>query len=148
MNKKICFNSAFILIIIAVASIIGMTGCKGAGSKKAATEALEFIEKKAGSKAATAVEREANQAERAVVRESESYSPSRSGHSHRPRHGSYDDEEDYEPQVYTVQCSQCGGAGAVYVLDYYGNIQYDYYGNPLVSQCLYCNGTGTILVSQ
>lgn len=143
-----CLKSILVLSIIAVVSLIGMTSC-GGGSKKAATEALEFIEKKAGSKAAAnTVEREASQAERTVVRETESYTPSRLGHTHRPRHSFYDDEEDYESQVYTVQCSQCGGAGAVYVIDYYGNIQYDYYGNPLVSQCPYCNGTGAIIVYQ
>lgn len=140
-----CLKSILILSIIAVVSLIGMTSCKGAGSKKAATEALEFIEKKASSKAATTVEREASQAEQTVVRESESYTPSRTSRTH---HSSCDDEESYEPQVYTITCSQCGGAGAVYMVDYYGNIQYDYYGNPLVSQCPYCNGTGAILVSQ
>lgn len=141
------FNCTFALTIVVVTGAFFMTGCKGAGGKKAATEAIEFIEKKAGSKAASAIEREAGQAERTVVRETESYRPSRSSRPHH--HSSYDDdEESYEPQVYTVTCSQCGGAGAVYMLDYYGNIQYDYYGNPMVSQCPYCNGTGAILVTQ
>lgn len=141
------FTRATVLSVVAIIGVFSLTGCKGAGSKKVATEAIEFIEKKAGSKAASAIEREAGQAERTVVRETESYRPSRSSHPHH--HSSYnDDEESYEPQVYTVTCSQCGGAGAVYMLDYYGNIQYDYYGNPLVSQCPYCNGTGVVLVTQ
>ena len=42
------------------------TSCKGSAGKKAATETLEFIEKKAASKAASSVEREAGQVERAI----------------------------------------------------------------------------------
>ncbi len=140
-------NSTFELTIVAIIGVFFLTGCKGAGGKKAATEAIEFIEKKAGSKAATAIEREAGQAERTVGKETKSYRPTRSSRPHH--HSSYsDDEKTYEPQVYTVTCTQCGGTGAVYMLDYYGNIQYDYFGNPLISQCPYCNGTGAILVTQ
>jgi len=145
MRQSITYS---LLLVAIITSLTCITGCKGAGGKKAATEALEFIEKKAGSKAASTIEREAAQTERAAVREAETYTPSRtSSRPHRPHH-SYDNDDEYEPQVYSVQCAQCGGAGAVYVLDYYGNIQYDYYGNPLISQCPYCNGTGAVLVSQ
>lgn len=146
MMKKIIRQTIAISIVVVI-GVFFLTGCKGAGGKKAATEALEIIEKKASSKAASAIERETGQAERTVVRETESYRPARSSRPHH--HSSYgDDEENYEPQVYTVTCSQCGGAGAVYMLDYYGNIQYDYYGNLMVSQCPYCNGTGVVLVTQ
>jgi hypothetical protein len=138
----------FAFSIVAI-GIFLLTGCKGAGSRRAATKAIEFIEKKASSKAATAIEEEAEKAERTVIKESEERStPSRSSRPHRPHHNSYDDEESYEPQVYTIQCPQCGGAGIVYMTDYYGNIQYDYFGNPMVGQCPYCNGTGVVIVTQ
>lgn len=137
-----------IFIIFALSISVSFTSCRGSAGKKAATEALEIIEKKAGSKAASTIEREAAQSERAAVREAEKYNAGRN-RSYRPRHhSSYDDDSYNEPRVYTVQCNQCGGAGAVYMVDYYGNIQYDYYGNPVVSQCPSCGGAGAILVTQ
>lgn len=139
----------YLLLICVIALSFSATSCRGSAGKKAATEALELIEKKAGSKAASAIEREAAQAERSAVREVEEYNAGRSRTSRPHHHSSYDnDESEYEPQYYTVTCSQCGGAGAVYMVDYYGNIQYDYYGNPIVSQCPSCGGAGSILVSQ
>lgn len=127
---------------------LSLTGCRGSAGKKVATEALEIIEKKGASKAASAIERDASQIERSAAREAEGYNSGRS-RTYRPRHSSYDeDESSYQPQVYTVQCSQCGGSGAVYIVDYYGNIQYDYYGNPVIGQCPNCGGAGSILVSE
>lgn len=140
-------NIILALSILCILSF-SMTGCRGSAGKKAATEAIELIEKKGASKAATTIEREASQVERNAVREAEGYNTGRRS-TYRPRHSSYDeDESSYQPQVYSVQCSQCGGSGAVYVLDYYGNIQYDYYGNPVISQCPSCGGAGSILVSE
>lgn len=146
MRNFIHYSFAF--SIVAIISIFLLSGCKGSGGRRAATEAVEFIEKKAGSKAATALEEEAGQAERTVIRETEEYAPSRSSRPRHPHHSSYDDDDTYEPQVYTVQCPQCGGSGIVYMVDYYGNIQYDYYGNPIVGQCPSCNGAGSVLVTQ
>lgn len=138
-----------LLLICAIALSLSATSCRGSAGKKAATEALELIEKKAGSKAASAIEREAAQAERSAVREAEEYNAGRRRTSRPRHHSSYDsDESEYEPQYYWVTCSQCGGVGAVYIVDYYGNIQYDYYGNPVVSQCPSCGGAGSILVSE
>lgn len=135
----------FIVLFLICVFASFLTGCKGSAGKKAATEALEFIEKRGASKAGSTIEREAAQAERSAAKESEGYNGYR---SRRPRHHSYDDDGSYTPQSYTVQCSQCGGSGAVYVVDYYGNIQYDYYGNPVISQCPSCGGAGTVVVSQ
>lgn len=144
MNKSF---ACWALISICLLSL-ALTGCRGSAGKKVATEALEIIEKKGASKAASAIERDAAQIERSATREAEGYNSSRS-RSYRPRHSSYDeDESSYQPQVYTVQCSQCGGSGAVYMVDYYGNIQFDYYGNPVINQCPSCGGAGSILVSE
>ncbi|MDE6322021.1 MAG: hypothetical protein K2L93_06955 [Muribaculaceae bacterium] len=138
----------YVTFAVLIACLILFASCRGSAGKKAATEALELIEKKAGSKAATAIEREAAQTERTVVREAEEYNAGRN-RTYRPRHHStYDDNSYHQPQVYTVQCSQCGGAGAVYMVDYYGNIQFDYYGNPIVSQCPSCGGTGSVTISK
>lgn len=136
-----------VLSMIAMMCMSFLTCCKGSSGRKVATEAVEFLERKAGSKATSTIEREVGQAERNVVRETEGSSSSRSSRPRRYRHSSYDDNS-CDTQVYTVPCSQCGGHGAVYVLDYYGNVQYDYYGNPVVNRCAYCNGTGAVLVTQ
>ena len=138
-----------VLILFTLCSIsISLAGCRGSAGKKAATEALEYIERKGASKAASSIEREASQVERSAAREAKGYNSGRT-RTYRPRHSSYDgNESSYQPQVYTAQCSQCGGRGAVYISDYYGNIQYDYYGNPVISQCPSCGGTGSILVSE
>ena len=95
-----------VLILFTLCAIsISLVGCRGSASKKAATEALELIERKGASKAATAIEREASQVERSAAREAEGYNSGRT-RTYRPRHSSYDeDEPSYQPQVYTVQCS-------------------------------------------
>lgn len=160
--KKL-FKLSLTVCILVSTCLISLTGCKGAGSKKVATEVLEIIGKKGGSKAASkaasAIEREAAQAERAAAREAEAYRPSKTTSRPRYHHSSDDDDEydyqyDYEyasepePEIYTLPCSQCGGVGFNYITDYYGNFQYDYYGNPLIQQCSYCGGSGVMLVSQ
>lgn len=138
--------NAFVCIICVFAAFL--SGCKGSAGKKAAKEALELIEKRGASKAASTVEREASQIERATSREAERANTGRRS-SFRPRHSSYDEDESYyQPKVYSVQCSQCGGSGIVCQIDYYGNIQFDYYGNPIMGQCPNCGGSGSILVSE
>ncbi len=136
------------ILTLSILSILlfAMTGCRGSASKRAATEVLELIEQKGASKAASTIEREASQIERNAAMETEGYNAGRS-RTRRPHHSS-SDESSYQSQVYSVQCSQCGGSGVVYVLDYYGNIQYDYYGNPAMSKCSNCGGAGSILVSE
>lgn len=135
----------YLLFMAAILLAFSVCSCRGSASKKAATEAWELIEKKAGSKAASAIEREAAQSEKSAVREAEEYETGRTRRP-RPRHQSYDDNSGSQPQCYSVQCNQCGGAGVVYMVDYYGNIQCDYYGNPIVGQCPSCGGAGSILV--
>lgn len=133
-----------------------LTGCRGSAGKKAATKTIELIKKKGGaSKAATTIEREAPQMERNAVREAEGYN-TRGSRTYRPRYSSYDEDESsyqphessHQPPIYSVQCSQCGGSGMVYIVDFYGNIQYDYYGNPVISQCPSCGGIGFTLVPE
>lgn len=139
-------------IILALTTLclfsISFTSCRGSASKKAATEAMEFLEKRGASKGASTIEREAAQAERNAARETESYNTGRSS-TYKARRSHYDgDESSYQNQTYAIQCSQCGGGGVVYLLDYYGNIQLDYYGNPVIRQCPNCGGTGSVIVTQ
>ena len=115
---------------------------------------LEFIEKKAASKAASSVEREAGQVERAVEENADdAYRSTRSSRPSRPRHhSSYgDDDNEYEetpPQAYYATCPYCNGGGIVYVTDMYGNVLVDYYGNPQTSSCGNCGGSGQVIVYQ
>lgn len=62
MNK----SNLTIMLFFSVLGLTFFTSCKGSAGKKAATETLEFIEKKAANKAASSVEREAGQVERAI----------------------------------------------------------------------------------
>ena len=62
MNK----SNLTIMLFFSVLGLTFFTSCKGSAGKKAATETLEFIEKKAASKAASSVEREAGQVERVM----------------------------------------------------------------------------------
>ena len=99
-----------IMLFFSVLGLPFLTSCKGSAGKKAATETLEFIEKKAASKAASSVEREAGQVERAVEENADdAYRSTRSSRPSRPRHhSSYgDDDNEYEettPQAYYATC--------------------------------------------
>lgn len=42
------------------------------------------------------------------------------------------------------KCGFCGGQGLVNLPDYYGNIQYDWYGNPIRINCPNCGGYGWV----
>lgn len=135
----------FILLIISQ-SVFLFSGCKGPAGKKVATEALELIEKEGTTKAGSAIEKGVVQTNRSVTETAEEYSTRRNS-NYRPRphgHGG----ASHQAQTYTILCSQCGGTGAVYAVDYYGNMQCDYYGNPILNLCPTCNGTGTVLVTQ
>lgn len=135
-------------ILISTIPLLGgcFSSCRGSAGKKAATEALELIEKKVGAEAASALEREASKAEKSAVREIKGNNVGKN-RTYRPRRRSFGDDSYSQPQRYSVVCSQCGGAGAVYIVDYYGNIQFDMYGNPLVTQCTSCRGAGAVYVS-
>lgn len=112
-----------IMLFFSVLGLTFLTSCKGSAGKKVATETLEFIEKKAASKAASSVEREAGQVERAVEENADdAYRSTRSSRPSRPRHhSSYgDDDNEYEettPQAYYATCPYCNGGGIVYATD-------------------------------
>lgn len=141
-------NTLYKPLAITVICIISFTlwGCKGSAGKKIATEAIELFESNSGAKKAATelVESEVTQVERQAEQK-----VTRQRRPYRPRHSSYDDEgTTYQPQPYKVPCTQCGGAGMVYMTDAYGNIQYDYYGNVAFATCVNCGGTGMVTVYQ
>lgn len=147
MNK----SNLTIMLFFSVLGLTFFTSCKGSAGKKAATETLEFIEKKAASKAASSVEREAGQVERAI--EENADDAYRSTRSSRPRHySSYDDDdndyEDTQSQANYATCPYCNGGGIVYATDMYGNVLVDYYGNPQTITCGNCGGSGQVIVYQ
>lgn len=43
-----------------------------------------------------------------------------------------------------ITCYDCGGQGAVYYVDDYGNAETDEYGNPVLYRCPTCNGSGQL----
>lgn len=147
MNK----SNLTIMLFFSVLGLTFFTSCKGSAGKKAATETLEFIEKEAASKAASSVEREAGQVERAI--EENADDAYRSTRSSRPRHySSYDDDdndyEDTQSQANYATCPYCNGGGIVYATDMYGNVLVDYYGNPQTITCGNCGGSGQVIVYQ
>lgn len=148
MNKSILT----ILLSFSVLGLTFLTSCKGSAGKKAATETLEYIERKAADKAASSVEREAGQVERAVEEDADdAYRSTRK--TSRPRHhSSYDDDDnEYEetaPQAYYATCPYYNGGGIVYATNMYGNVLVDYYGNPQTSSCGNCGGSGQVIVYQ
>lgn len=150
MNK----SNLTIMLFFSVLGLTFFTSCKGSAGKKAATEALEFIEKKAASKAASSVEREAGQVERAIEENADdAYCSTRSSRPSRPRHHSsyddgYNDYEDTQSQAYYATCPYCNGGGIVYATDMYGNVLVDYYGNPQTITCGNCGGSGQVIVYQ
>lgn len=150
MNK----SNLTIMLFFSVLELTFFTSCKGSAGKKAATETLEFIEKKAASKAASSVEREAGQVERAIEENADdAYRSTRSSRPSRPRHySSYDDDdndyEDTQSQVNYATWPYCNGGGIVYATDMYGNVLVDYYGNPQTITCGNCGGSGQVIVYQ
>lgn len=150
MNK----SNLTIMLFFSVLGLTFFTSCKGSAGKKAATETLEFIEKKAASKAASSVEREAGQVERAIEENADdAYRSTRSSRPSRPRHySSYDDDdndyEDTQSQANYATCQYCNGGGIVYATDMYGNVLVDYYGNPQTITYGNCGGSGQVIVYQ
>ena len=150
MNK----SNLTIMLFFSVLGLTFFTSCNGSAGKKAATETLEFIEKKAASKAASSVEREAGQVERTIEENADdAYRSTRSSRPSRPRHlSSYDDDdndyEDTQSQANYATCPYCNGGGIVYATDMYGNVLVDYYGNPQTITCGNCGGSGQVIVYQ
>lgn len=140
--KSICSIAALFLLCSAIA------GCNGAAGRRAAKEAIILFEKKGGSKAASAVEKNVYQAERAAEEEAASSYNSFNRMRAKEKIKEYYEQVEEEPQYYSVPCSNCGGAKYVYMLDFYGNFQYDYYGMPMTTLCPACGGSGSILICQ
>ena len=136
-----------IFITLLVTCVIDLSSCRGSGGKKVATEALEFIEKEAGNlernagrleRGAMVVEENANKASKSVEEEYNSYNSSqkyRIAKKWQDRiENCFEEDENVETthQTVTISCPHCQGNGMVYATDMYGNLIYDYYGNPQV----------------
>ena len=140
------YLTRFIFILSLVIIIVGLTSCKGSAGKKAATEAVEYFEKKGGK----LLEKEGSR----IIEEEEPAAQKYWKAKRRAERiqdfveGLTEDEPQYQPQPVAIICGQCRGNGAVYLVDGYGNIMYDYYGNPQVSMCLTCGGSGQQIVYQ
>ena len=52
------------------------------------------------------------------------------------------------PQPVTVTCGLCAGQRYVFCVDAYGNIIYDFYGNPQIMPCPSCGGAGQKITYQ
>lgn len=135
------------------------TSCNGSAGKKAATEVIKAFEKESGS-----LERNAGRFERAAVSAEESsgklskeaeeeyntYSKYRKAKRSADRAQEFfeEDEQQATPQAVTITCPYCQGNGMVYATDAYGNVVFDYYGNPQVTFCPKCQGNGQVVVYQ
>lgn len=136
------------------------TSCKGSSGKKAASEAMKLLEKESGS-----LERNAGRVERAAVSAEESsgrlsqeaeeeyntYSRYRKTKKWQDRIENAlgeDEEVETTPQPVTITCPYCQGNRMVYATDAYGNMVFDYYGNPQVVYCPQCGGNGVVVTYQ
>lgn len=149
-----------IYITLLVTCVISLSSCKGSGGKKVATEAIEFIEKEAGSlernagrleRGASIVEENANKLNESAEDEYSIYRKYRKAKKWKDRiENSFGEDEEVEtaPQPVTVSCSHCQGNGMVYATDMYGNLIYDYYGNPQVVYCPQCGGNRVVVTYQ
>ena len=149
-------------LLLLVTCVIGLSSCRGSGGKKVATETLEFIEKEAGSlernagrleRGASVVEENANKVIKSAEEEYNScnnYRKYRNAKKWEDRIENYLEDEDNgtAPQPVTVPCPHCQGNGMVYATDMYGNVVFDYYGNPQVVNCPQCGGHGVVVTYQ
>ena len=143
-----------------VACVISLSSCRGSGGKKVATETLEFIEKEAGSlernagrleRGALEVEENASRVSKSAEEGCNNYQNYRKAKKWQERIENYlEDDEEFEttPQPVTVQCPHCQGNGRAYATDMYGNIIFDYYGNPQVVYCPQCAGNRVVVTYQ
>lgn len=139
MKRRVFILSFFIIAIL-------LCSCKGSGGKKIATEATEFIEKKAGKY----LNRDAKTFESEESSALRTYKNKRRADRLRENIDEHleEDAEEYVPQQIVIQCTQCNGGGIVYVVDGFGNIVTDYYGNAQTMYCPNCKGQGRIVVYQ
>lgn len=127
-------NACIIAGVCCMFAINTLVSCRGAGSRKAASEAMEYIEKKASG----SVERGASSVERSVGKDVEEEYGHQKGYRPRPRH-------DYNQNSYnTMACPQCQGHKFVYLVDNYGNYITDYNGNYQTITCPTCGGNGVV----
>lgn len=152
-----------IYITLLITCVISLSSCRGSGGKKVATEALEFIEKEAGSlernagrleRGAMVVEENANKASKSAEEEYNSYNSYqryRKAKKWQDRiENCFEEDEEVEttPRPVTITCPHCQGNGMVYATDMYGNLIYDYYGNPQVVYCPQCGGNRVVVTYQ
>lgn len=150
-------NIVHIIVMLTIAiAMFMLSSCRGSAGKKAATEAFEYMERKGGSllerEGASTLERQGSR----TLEEEESAAERAWKNKRRADRvqdfidGMSEDEEEsqYQPQPVAVLCGQCGGSGRVYTVDYYGNVVFDMYGNPQVTVCPICGGSGQQIVYQ
>lgn len=150
-------NLVHITVILTIGVVMfTLSSCRGSAGKKAATEALEYMERKGGTllekEGASTLERQGGR----TLEEEESAAERAWKNKRRADKvqdildGMSEDEEEpqYQPQPVAVMCGQCSGSGMVYMVDYYGNVMYDMYGNPQVTACPVCGGSGQQIVYQ
>lgn len=137
-------NFSFILSVLFFSLLF--TSCRGCNGKRVATEAAEFVEKKASKY----IERESKAFEDEESSALRTYKNKRRADRIRDNIDNLleEDEEEYVPQQTIIQCPQCNGGGIVYVVDAYGNIVTDYYGNAQTMYCPNCQGQGRVVVYQ
>lgn len=139
MKNLICILCVFVFSLL-------FTSCRGSSGKRVATEAAEFVEKKASKY----IERESKAFEDEESSALKTYKNKRRAERVRDNIEDFfeEDEEEYVPQQTIIQCPQCNGGGIVYVVDAYGNIVTDYYGNAQTMYCPNCQGQGRVVVYQ
>lgn len=147
-----------ILFCFTISILIGvcllLSSCKGSGGKKAATEAMEFLEKETGSieRNASRIEKDnASKLHNNLQEEYGSYSKYRRAKQRVEKIDKYlgeDEDPESTPQPVSIDCPRCQGNGMVYMTDMYGNVVFDYYGNPQVVTCPNCGGTRQVVVYQ
>lgn len=151
----------FITLLISGASLglcLTTTSCKGSAGKKVASEAMQLLEKESGSlernavrieKAAVSVEESSGKLSKEAEDELSSYSKYRKTKKWEERIDNClgnDDEPVSQPVA--IICPQCQGNRMVYATDAYGNVVFDYNGNPQVIYCPNCQGNGQVIVYQ
>ena len=142
---KIRHIPSFLMVSLLVGACFLSTSCRGAGGKKAATEAVEYVERKAAT-----MGDDASRLSRESEEEYSSYSNYRKARKLQDRIDRISEEDEETggmSQPVTIPCPHCQGNGMVYVTDTYGNMMFDYYGNPQVTYCPQCGGTKQVTLN-
>lgn len=145
--------------ILVISLCISATSCKGPVAKKVGTEAVEMLEKKGGSlehnagrleREATIVEGNSGDVENTTDDIIDGYKKYRKAKRLQEKIDNIlgDDDGEPTPQATTITCPTCQGNGAVYATDAYGNVIFDYNGNPQIVYCPQCGGNRIVVVYQ